>query len=314
MSPHRIRTALFVATFAAAGFAGPASHADVAKELPVAGCATFTDPPGDANPYSQPRLGNDPDLDLVSVTLRTTSSALVAYAKVVDLKTGPAFTDGHRFGLYFDYGGHTFSASGSAYKNGTGAVRDTLAQTGLAAHTTQFGVDVPSISEGVTQTDKGFKPSGLVVTFDPETNYVVWSLPIADVVRYAPGPFTGKLTRVNALASTDEYAVSHTADEADAPVPYAIGDNHCFGIATRITLAVLKYPATRTVTARLTTTAGQTLSGKAITFLLNGKRYATYATGGSGVVTLLNVKPGYTVTAQFAGGGGYFASSASTKV
>lgn len=313
MSPHRIRNALLVATLAA-GFAGPTSHADVAKELPAAGCASFTDPPEDAYPYGQTRLGNDTDLDLLAVTLRTTPSALVAYAKVADLKAGPTFTDGHRFGLYFTYRGHTFSASGSAYKNGTGTIRDTLAQTGLAAHTTQFGVDVPNLFDGATRTDKGFKPSGLTVTFDPETNYVVWSLPIADITRYAPGPFTGKLTTVNALASTDEYAVSHLADEADAATPYAIGDNHCFGVATRLTLAVTKFPASRTVTARLATTGGAPLSGKAVTFLLNGKKYGTFTTGGSGVVTLLGIKPGYAVTAQFAGGGGYLASSATTKV
>jgi hypothetical protein len=327
MSPHRTRTALALATLTVAtygsAFSPGSADADPAKELPAAGCQTFSDPAGDSHFDNVAQVPTDPDLDITALTLRTTPSALVAYVKVADLQTGPANADGHRYTLHFTIGGHVFSASGSAYKNGTGTVRDTLAGTGQAGHTTQLGVDVPSLTALPPAVDKGFKESGLKVTFDTVANYVVLTLPIADIVKYDGGvPFTGKLTAVDAQATVDEYAISTVADTTNASnaptaaptTTWDIGDNKCFAVATRLALSVTKLPATRNVTAKLTTAAGQAIAGKAVTFLLNGKRFATRTTSGTGTATITNVKPGYTVTAQFAGASGYLASSVSKKV
>jgi hypothetical protein len=327
MAPLRTRAALTAAAVTTTVLgsllsAGSAADGDPATERPAAGCQTFVDPPNDAHPNNTSQVPYDADLDITSLTLRTTASALVAYVKVADLQNGPASTDGHRYTLDFTFGGHVFSASGSAYKNNTGAIRDGLAQSGQAGHTTQLGVDVPSLTATPPQADKGFKESGLKVTFDTAGNWVVMVLPIADVVKYGGTAFTGKLTAVDAKATVDNYAVSTVADTtntdnsptADAKSVWDIGDNKCFAVGTKIALSVVKFPASRNVTAKLTTAGGQALAGKTITFLVNGKRYATAKTGSNGAATIKNVKPGYTVTAQFAAASGYLASSASKKV
>jgi hypothetical protein len=326
-SATRIRAALVAATLTATAFgslydAGSASDADPAKDVPAVGCQTFSDAAGDAHVDNVAQAPSDPDLDITSLTLRTTSSALVAYIKVADLANGPTTTDGHRYTLDFTFGGHVFSASGSAYKNGTGAIRDALASTGEAGHTTQLGVDVPSLTALPPSTDKGFKVSGLKVTFDTANNWVVMVLPTADITKYAGSAFTGRITAVDAKATVDNYAVSTQADSTNtdnSPTPDAksawdIGDNRCFAVATKLALSVVKFPATRNVTARLTTTSGQALAGKVVTFLVNGKRYTSVKTASNGTATVRDIKPGSTVTAQFAAASGYLGSSASKKV
>lgn len=326
MSQPSLRTVLAAAALTAAfgPLASPATAADPAKELPAAGCQTFRDETGDAHINNTKEVPYDADLDVTALTLRTTSTALVAYVKVADLKAGPESTDGHRFTVDFTFNGHVFSASGSAYKNGTGAIRDGLASTGQAGHTTQLGVDVPSVTtlDPAKVVDRGFKQSGLVVTFDQESNYVVLALPLADIAKYGGKPFGGTITNIDAKATVDNYYVSTQADTTNAdnsPVTspaakWTVGDNRCFTVATRLGLSVLKYPATRTVTAKLTTVSGQPLAGQDVVFYLNGKRYATVRTASTGAAVLRNVKPGYTVKAQFLPTGLYLGSTASTKV
>ncbi len=321
MSPLRLSSALAATTLAAVTLS-PAFAADPAKELPATGCATLTDAAGDAHVNNTSQIPNDSDLDIVALTLRTTSTALVAYVKVTDLQAGPSTTDGHRFTVDFTFGSHVFSASGSAYKNGTGAIRDGLAQTGQAGHTTQLGVDVPSLTAIPPVVDKGFKTSGLAVTFDKDTNYVVMSLPIADIVKYGGRAFTGKLTNIDARSTIDNYAVGTIADTTNEKnsqttnpkAAWNVGDNRCFTVATRIALSVAKYPALRNVTAKLTTATGQALAGKNIVFYLNGKKYATLKTSSNGTATIKNIKPGYAVKAQYVGDSGYLGCAATTKI
>lgn len=325
MPLSRARASLTAAALVAGGLAtttgaGPAA-ADPAKELPPAGCQTFADPPGDAkaglNTASNP---NDPDLDITGLTLRTTATSLVGYIKVADLAAGPATTDGHRYTINFTFNGHVFSMSASAYKNGTGAIRDALAQTGQAGKTTQLGVDVPALDAVPPETDKGFKVSGLKATFDQAANYVVMELPLADVAKYGGRALSGAITAVDARATLDNYAVSSSVDTTNAnnsatsTSSWTAGDNKCFAVPTRLALSVAKYPATRTVTARLTTATGQALSGKAVAFYLNGRKVATMRTASNGTAVLRNVKPGYTVKAEFLAVPGYAGATATKKV
>lgn len=323
----RVRTSLTVAAILASGLAStgaaPAAAAgDPAKELPAAGCQTLADGPADAQPavvLAAAKLPNDPDLDILGLTLRTTATSLVGYIKVTDLAAGPSSTDGHRYSINFTFNGHVFSLSGSAFKNGTGAVRDGLSQTGQAGKTTQLGIDVPSLTAVPPVLAKGFVESGLKVTFDQTGNYVVMELPLADVAKYGGKPFSGLVTNLDARSAIDLYAISSIADTTTpenagtAPLTskWTAGDNRCF--PSRLALSVAKLPATRTVTAKLTTASGAPLAGETVTFYLNGKRYSAVRTAANGTAVLKNVKPGFTVKAVFAGAG-YGGSTASKKV
>jgi hypothetical protein len=326
MTVTRLRAALAGAAVVAAGLgtttgAGTAA-ADPATEFPAAGCSTFADPKDDAKLNNVAQGPNDPDLDIEALTLRTTATSLLAYIKVADLAKGPMTTDGHRYSLNFTFNGHVFSASGSSFKNGTGAIRDGLAQTGQAGKTVQLGVDVPSLTAVPPKTEKGFKDSGLKVTFDQTANYVVIDLPIADITKYGGAPFGGTITAVDARATIDNYAVSTSVDTtnpansgtAPATAKWLVGDNKCFSVPTRLALSVTKFAASRNVTAKLTTAAGQALGGKSVVFYLNGKKASTLKTAADGTAVLKNVKPGMTVKAEFLAVPGYAGTSAQRKV
>jgi hypothetical protein len=187
--------------------------------FPKAGCFDFADDSGDAHPLN----GNsptDPDLDILGVALETTGKDLKAYIKVNKLADGPATsTDGHRYTLTFVFNKHLFSAAGSSFAKGTGAIRDGLASTGQAGHLVQLGVDTPPISvgPGITKLagDRGYKASGLTFTWDKANSWVVVDLPIADIEKYGGAKFTGTLLAVAAFSATDEYAVSSSADSTE---------------------------------------------------------------------------------------------------
>jgi hypothetical protein len=325
MSIARTRASLAAAAMVAAALgattAGPATAHEV-KEFPAAGCQTISDAAGDAHVNNTAQVPNDPDLDITGLTLRLSEGELIGYIKVSDLKAGPATTDGHRFTLDFTFNGHVFSASGSHYKNGTGVIRDTLAETGQAGGTTALGVDVPSLTAVPPATDKGFKESGLHVTFDETRDYVILQLPVADIAKYGGKAFTGTITNVDARSTVDNYAVGTIADTTNASnsqttdpkVAWTVGDNKCFTVATRLALSVKKFVSSRTVTAKLTTATGQAVAGKPVVFSLNGRKYATVKTAADGTAVLKNVKPGTTVKAQFAAVSGYLGSTAQTKV
>jgi len=311
----RVRASLTAAALLAAGAlgAGPvAAHEDHIHEVPVAGCYSLTDPKGDAHVDNVPQAPNDPDLDILGVVLRTTPAGLQAYVKVADLQGGPMAADGHRFFVDFTFNGHVFSMEASHYKYGTGVLRDALAATGKAAKTTQLTVDGESVTDPTA--DRGFKASGLKATFDATADFVLMELPYADIGKYGGRAFAGTITNVAASAAIDEYALSSIADTTGEGRAWTIGDNRCFTVATKLALSVTKYPARRTVTAKLTTASGQVLAGRSLTYYVNGKRTAVVRTASNGTASVRNIKPGSTVRVEFAAVSGYLGSSAQKKV
>jgi hypothetical protein len=206
------------------------------------------------------------------------------------------FADGHRYTLRFTFNGHLFSASGSDYGNGTGAIRDGLAQTGEAAHTTQLGVDTPAVTDPTA--DKGFVESGLKVTFDYKNSWVIWDLPIADIEKYGEAKFTGDLTTVGAVAQTDEYAVGSAwdtapdaGDDGNPTGVWTVGDNKCFadnttsGAATALSYlgdTHMQYGDTAKVAAKVVGADGKPVSGAPVTFAI-GKLQTTAKTNAKGL-------------------------------
>jgi hypothetical protein len=271
------------------------------SKLPTADCFLTKDPKGDAHVLS-PNAPNDADLDLTSMTLGSDAKNLYAYIKVDKLAAGPQFHDGHRFYVSFTFNKHTFTAAGSAYKNGGSAqLKDGLAQTGQVAHVTQLAVDGVSSAtdpERVTGNGTGFVESGLKYVFDEKTSTVTAILPVADIEKYGKAPLAGgSLTSVYAGAYGDAYAVAQPADAmpdgattpATSKVTWAAGDNHCFGAAapaasplSNVGAVKAQYGDIAAVAAKLVDAAGAAVAGKTVTFAL-GSSKVTGTTGADGV-------------------------------
>ena len=228
--------AVYVAAAMVAGLgplaAGAHAAGSAAPAYPKAGCFTLTDPKGDARYDGQGP--NDPDLDILGVAFESTRTDLIAFARIDKLAAGPQIGDGQRYTLDFTFHGHVFSAAASSYSHGTGAIRDGLAQTNEAGHTVQLGVDVPSVTALPPQTDKGFKTSGLKVTFNTVKSWVVFDLPIKDIVKYGGAKFTGRLAAVDVRSAYDQYAVSSQVDSSavgnasTSTDTWTVGTNTCF--------------------------------------------------------------------------------------
>jgi hypothetical protein len=301
--------------------ASSATGTDPAKDLPRPGCVTLSDPKTDTTPLMPASnlpawpVPNDPDLDLTSLTMRTTATELVAYLGVDKLDTGPMTTDGHRFTLDFTFNKHVFSAAASSYSNGSGALRDGLAETGQAGHVVQLGVDVPSLTAVPPATDKGFKESGLKATWDLPNNRVVLQLPIADIVKYGGAPFTGDLTALDAKTATDSYAISTQADNTNpgnasaGTAKWRIGDNACFApppavlVSTGATTA--QYGDKAPLAVSVKTAAGAPLAGRTVTFALGGSNAVRGTSDAAGIaralMTVSTTAGSSVLTATFAG-------------
>lgn len=324
MSRRTVAIAAVTAAVVSGGFVpsllggAGAAEADPTKEFPNPGCVTIVDDKGDAHPVSS-SAPNDPDLDLTSVTMRSTPTALLAYVGVDKLATGPASFDAHRFAVDFTFNGHVFTMSGSASTRGSHAIRDVAANSGLVGKVIQLGVDAPSLTAVPPPTERGLKASGLTVTFDIPNSRVVFMLPVADIEKYGSAAFAGVLSAINAKAQTDTGLISSQVDSA-APAnaatgtaTWTVGDNKCFIQKTAIALAVVKAGTARTVTATLT--AGTTpLAGQPLVVSVNGKKVATLVTNAKGQVTYKGAKAGQTVKVVFAGATGYEPSSSLKKV
>jgi hypothetical protein len=326
---------LVVLTTAAAMVAGAgsllaAAHADpLPADYPAAGCFTYSDPQGDASFGGE--APNDPDLDITGFALETTDTSLRAYVKVDGLtSSGPQFADGHRYTLKFTFNKHVFSAAGSDYANGSGPIRDGLAQTGHAGHVTQLGVDTPAINptnpDPAILTSPGYVDSGLKVTFDYTNGYVNFDLPIADIEKYGGASFTGDLTSVVVQSQTDEYAIGSVWDSApdldangDPAGKWTVGDNTCFGpppaVVTNLGATKVQYGDTASLSAKVTDASGAPVAEAPVTFTI-GKLLTTTTTNSKGIavakLTPTLVTGSYSLVESFAGSDTAGKASAST--
>lgn len=293
-----------------------AAEADPTKEFPTLGCATVVDEKGDARPMNQASAPVDPDLDLTSLTMRSTPTALLAYVGVDKLAAGPASFDAHRFAVDFTFNGHVFTMSGSSSTRGSHAIRDVAGNSGAVGKVIQLGVDVPPLATATTE--RGLKASGLTVNFDVPNSRVVFMLPIADIEKYGLAKFGGVLSAIAAKSQTDTGVLSSqaditvTANGATSTDTWTVGDNKCFTQKTAIVIAVTKVGTARAITATLS--AGTTaLAGQKLVVTVNGKKVATLTTNAKGLVSYKGLRAGQTVKVAFAGAPGYEASTATKK-
>ena len=215
--------------------AGAASVGVSTIAYPKAGCFDIKDDSGDASYPAEPGVPSDKDLDILGVAFQTTKTDLRVFIKVNQLADGPTAADGHRYSVYFDYGDHQFALSGSHYAHGSGAVRDGLASSGYAGHTTQLGIDVPSVTAVPPPTRRGYVTSNLAFTWDTAKSWIVADLPLSDIAKYAGKKFAGRVTDVAVVSQEDRYAVGSVVDVTEPnndssayTGTFVAGANKCF--------------------------------------------------------------------------------------
>lgn len=292
--------------------AEPTPKRPTLEDQPTPGCTLFTDVSGDANPVpvaGASGTGNDPDVDLRAVTVKSLPESLVAFVKVETLADKPtsAAYKGHRFQVSFSFNGLTVSyradAAGAAVGLLGGSVNPDLSAT---------------------------------AAFDKSRNQVVFTISRAGLLKATrSAPADGKkLTAVTAktqvllqgqgaMSSAPPQAAPPTPMPMDQPVDadsatgttstqqaYTIGDNTCFyaeGAAPKATTSsrprttsTAPKPASLTVTAPgqvqysdlaavsvvLKSSGGKALSGKTVTATLGAGNPVAGRTDSSGKANL----------------------------
>lgn len=249
-------------------------------ETPAAGCSTYTDPKGDSNAAIGPAgFGNDPDLDILSVTFKTTPEVLSAYIKVDKLAAKPSGQQfsGHKFDFGFTHNGKAIVLAASATGTGTGTVGGTA--------------------------NADLKPKAV---FDIPSSQVIISIDRASIEKAGGAPLpdgtviTKTSARSTAVIATGGQSVADTAVGATPEQQtYTVGDNRCFpasaspGSGTGAARLTVSAPArvqssdVEVVAATLKDSSGAPLAGKRVTAQVGSGAVVSGTTGSSGQVRLL---------------------------
>lgn len=246
---------------------GPPPPPEPEVPVPAKGCVGSADKAGDSNAAVGPLgAGNDPDLDIISVTGRTTETELAGHLGITKLGKSPSKTGftGHRFEYEFEVGDKTVALSATGTGKGTGRV------------------------DGAASPD-------LVVTavFDLPSSQVVLTVERAGLQKAlgAPVPDTAVLTEVAARSYARTPATESVADRASAEDPargrYTVGDNTCF----RPLLSVTSPGRVQTsdiavVSVALATSDGRIADGQKVTGRVGEGRAVGATTDAQGTATL----------------------------
>lgn len=219
MSQHRLPRRA-VAVTAAAALTGGALVLGVLSSASAAGCATFTDPTGDAGPTTpagQVPVDPEPGLDLTDVQIATVGDKLVGTLTVDDLGVGPAFHEGDRFQFSFTVNAKVVSVF--AIRHSTGPDSDPA-----------FLSDVVVFQNGVTVDGT---TTGDVVTsaFDTTKETITLSVPTSVLDTAVGGTTAGKaFSALGARAAAFDLVQSVTYDSAAAPATLTYtGGSACDG-------------------------------------------------------------------------------------
>ncbi|MDP3713462.1 MAG: hypothetical protein Q8R60_13385 [Mycobacteriales bacterium] len=290
-----------------------------AAGLPRAGCFTFADAKGDAP--SVVSEANDPDLDLLGLTLQSTPETTKAFLKVDKLGKRPAEAPGHTFSTLFTAGKKLVQIVGTAYD----PAQITAVHEGLASVTAPLPVKLNPPTR--LSVDGTAVTSTLKVTYDATNSTVIMAIPTAELTKATAGEFdAGKtLTAVLGRASAQYLAASFTVDttakdNAAAATPaetWTVGDNACFTSPTTLTnLGATKaqFGDVAKLAVKLADSAGKPVAGQKVTLALPGTT-ATVTTGTDGVarvaMTVRATAGATTMTAAFAGAGAFDKSALS---
>lgn len=235
--------------------------------VPAPGCFGFTDAKGDARPGGAVSPGNDPDLDILAVTGRTSPTALAGHLQIDKLGTRPSFPafTGHRFEYQFNVGDKVVLLRANTEGEGVGLVDGTAA---------------PDLK--------------VTAAFDVVSSQVVLSVDRASLAtvlksRIANGTLlTKQVGRSIARTPAPVIAPADTASTDDAARgTYTVGDNTCF--APRISASLPARVQTSdlaVVSLSLTTSDGRTAAGQTVTARVGDGRAVSARTDKQGGATV----------------------------
>lgn len=287
--------------------------------MPRAGCFTFADVKGDA--ASVVSESNDPDLDLLGLTLQSTPDVTRAFLKVDKLASRPSEAPGHTFSALFTAGKKLVQLVGTAYD----PAQVTAAHEGLATGTSALPVKVNPPTR--LSVDGTAVASTLKVTYDAASSTVIMAIPTAELTKATAGEFAaGKpLTAVMGQASAQFFAASFRVDTtakdnaatSTAAEAWTVGDNACFAtptVLTNVGVTTAQFSDTAKVAVKLADNAGKALAGQRVSISLPGTS-AVVTTGADGVARLTSVMRSAattgTMTATFEAASGFDKSTMS---
>ncbi|MFN2625312.1 MAG: hypothetical protein ABR520_04420 [Mycobacteriales bacterium] len=263
--------------------AGAAAALPAHALLPRAGCADIVDAKGDGTAVVvATTLPNDDDLDITSVSFRTTPATIEAYVTVAKYSAaGPELGTGHKFDFGFTANGKTFVFASDKTATVNGSANAAIKVTSsVEANTVVISVDRPSLDAG----------AGAAVSDGTVATAVA-----AHSAMTEPGG-------VSFAADTA------TAKDADA-AHYEIGASACFegppGLLRYVGSVAAQWGDSVRVAAELTDDGGKEgVAGKRITFRI-GTATATATTNRDGrAETRMAVSAdagSYTLSASYAG-------------
>lgn len=246
---------------------GPPPPPEPAVPVPADGCVGFADEEGDANAAIGPAgSGDDADLDLVSVTGRTTPKLLAGHLAVAELSSGPSFPafSGHRFHYQFAVGEKVVVLSADQTGPGTGTIDGAVNET--------LVVDA---------------------VFDEPSSQVVLSVERAGLAQ-ALGtalPVGTTLTEVAARSYARTSASTTVADTASPEDPaeahYVVGDSSCFRPKLTVSSPAQVQSGDRAlVDIALTTSDGRAAKGQRISARIGGGPWTAATTDAEGLTSL----------------------------
>ena len=245
----------------------PEPEPEPAVPVPAPGCIGFEDAEGDSAAAIGPAgSGDDPDLDLRSVTGRTTDTTFSGHLGVTELSSGPSFPTftGHRFEFEFAVEEQTVVLQATGTGDGTGLLDG-------------------SVSEDLVVT----------AVFDEPSSQVVLTVERAGLAkalgREIPDGTTFTDLAARSYARTPATAtVADTATAEDpARGPYPLGDNTCF--APKLTVALpgtVQTSDVAVVNVVLTTADGRPAPEQKVTARIGAGRTVSATTSKQGATTL----------------------------
>lgn len=287
--------------------------------MPRAGCFTFADPKGDA--ASVVSESNDPDLDLLGLTLQSTPEVTRAFLKVDKLASRPSEAPGHTFSALFTAGKKLVQLVGTAYD----PAQVTAAHEGLASGTSALPVKVNPPTR--LSVDGTAVASTLKVTYDAASSTVIMAIPTAELTKATAGEFAAAkpLTAVMGQASAQFFAASFRVDTtakdnaatSTAAETWTVGDNRCFAtptVLTNVGVTTAQFSDTAKVAVKLADNTGKALAGQRVSISLPGTS-AVVTTGADGIARLTSVMRSAattgTMTATFEAASGFDKSTVS---
>jgi hypothetical protein len=245
----------------------PPPPPEPAVPVPADGCIGFPDEQGDSDAAVGPAgSGDDSDLDLLSVTGRTTSTVLAGHLGVAELSSGPSlpmFT-GHRFQYEFAVGGKVVVLSADETGPGTGRI--------------DGEVNESLVVEAV---------------FDEPSSQVVLSVTRASLMQ-ALGLALPDGTTLMGVAARSYALTPATATVADTASPedarqaeYVLGDSTCFQPKLTVSApAEVQTSDPAIVTIGLTTSDDRVAEGQRVTARVGGGTWVSALTDAQGMTTL----------------------------